>query len=134
MLEDLMRKSRTFSNSLKGERDGEQQLKGLRDLWRDVMLKAGTKIQDLQNALRSLLAIGFDIDEGENFAIGLSNCSADVNELVKSVEEFTPLGKDDDVTVELVKYQVFCTVNSYPTLSNCVSRYSVVCKNRCTGT
>ena len=45
------------------------------------------------------------MNKEENFT--WSNCDTDVNELVKNVEEMTPVDKNDDIAVELVNYQVF---------------------------
>ena len=92
---------------MKGKEEDEEHVRGLCDLWHDVMLKAGRKIRDLQNTLRSLLANNFDMNKEENFTLVWSNCDTGVNELVKNVEEMTPVDKNDDIAVELVNYQVF---------------------------
>ena len=104
-LDELVRRCREFSECLKGKEEDEEHAQGMRDLWRDVMLKAGRKIRDLQNTLRSLLANNFDMNKEENFTWSI--CDTDVNELVKNVEEMTPVDKNDDIAVELVNYQVF---------------------------
>lgn len=106
-----MRRCREFSECLKGKEEDEEHVQGMRDLWRDVMLKAGRKIRDLQNTLRSLLANNFDMNKEENFT--WSNCDTDVNELVKNVEEMSPVDKNDDIAVELVNYQVFTVFLPY---------------------
>jgi hypothetical protein len=84
--------------------NNEEHVTELRHLWRDVMLKACSKLRDLQNVLHGIMMKGLHT---EGFSKTLSECQYDVRDLLERLQECCSVDVSDDPTVAVAQYQVW---------------------------
>ena len=99
-----MKRSEKFA-SVSSE-NNEEHVTELRHLWRDVMLKACSKLRDLQNVLQAMIMNGLDINKKEEFSKSLSETELDVKDLLQRLQECSNVDATDEPAVAAALYQV----------------------------
>ncbi|XP_028409089.1 uncharacterized protein LOC114531672 [Dendronephthya gigantea] len=104
---ELVKRSERFVDS--SSEGNEEHVTGLRNLWRDVMLKACSKLRDLQNVLHVVMMKALNVNNKEDFLKTLSECQRDVKDLLQRLQECCTGDTSDDPAVAAAQYQVFAS-------------------------
>ena len=99
-----MKKSEKFVNG--SRENNEENITELRHLWRDVMLKACSKLRDLQNVLHVVMMRGLNINSEEEFSKTLSECEIDVRDFLQRLQECCSIDANEHPMIAVAQYQV----------------------------
>ncbi len=103
-LQELVKRSEKFIDV--SSENNDEHVTELRHLWRDVMLKACSKLRDLQNVLHVVTMKGLNLHAKEEFSKTLSECELDVRDLLQRLQECCTVDASDDAVVAAL-YQVW---------------------------
>lgn len=104
-LDDLLKKSEKFLDV--SDENDEEHVTELRHLWRDVMLKACSKLRDLQNVLHVMMMKRLHTNAKEEFSETLSECECDVKDLLERLQECPIADVTRDPVVSVAQYEVW---------------------------
>ena len=103
-LQELVKRSEKFIDV--SSENNDEHVTELRHLWRDVILKACSKLRDLQNVLHVVTMKGLNLHAKEEFLKTLSECELDVRDLLQRLQECCTVDASDDAVVA-EQYQVW---------------------------
>ena len=104
-LDDLVKRSEKFLDV--SDKNDEEHVTELRHLWRDVMLKACSKLRDLQNVLHGMLMQRLHTNAKEKFLETLSECECDVRDFSERLQECRIADATHDPVVSVAQYEVW---------------------------